>query len=217
MLALSTHASSPCASTTRHRRAVVAMLLAAAAVLTPGAAVAAPTVIDAPYSAPVSLLHGDTTAPRPDAGAADAAVTDDRALRRRRRHRLRSRRLQLRLVRSVRHHGAAALVLLSGAPPRAGPARSAWTRGPPSCGPPTNHLRIDLHDRAVRPRPAVVGSHGPGRARCVAERPTGRVPHRAAQRTLRRGAGTAPGALRDTEGRTCTENRCRCTSRRTTE
>lgn len=217
MLAPPSTSTPACTTTTRHRRAVVAMLLAATAVLTPGAAVAAPTVIDAPYSAPVSLLHGDTTAPRTGARSATAAVTDDRELRRRRRHRLRSRRLRLRFARSARRHGAAALVLLSGAPPRAGPARSVWTRGPPSCGPPTNHLQIDLHDRAVRPAPTVVGSHGPGRARCVAERPTGRVPHRAAQRTLRRGAGTARGALRDTEGRTCTPNRCRCRSRRTTE
>ena len=198
-----------------HRLATLAMLLAAAALLSPGAAVAAPTVIRVADSAPVSLLHGEATAPRPGSTSRPTARADQRR-RRRRQLRRRWRAIQHRFAHLIAAGTASRRHTVGGVPPRASPARGAWTRGPPSCGPPTNLLQIDLHDRADRHTPAVIGPNGSDRARCVAERPTGRVPHRAAQQTLRSGAGTARGAHRDTAGRTVHPHGCRCRSRRTT-
>lgn len=199
-----------------------AMLLAAAAVLTPGAAVAAPTVIRVADSAPVSLLHGETTPPRTPSRA-PASVT-----RSRRRRRLdgfaASVRRARRLLRRITHTRGTAPVAVDGSPPRAGPPSTTWSRGPPSCGPPRTPSSTSAHaaDTSTTPplddrRPAVRCPQGPdvhGGAWSGADAVTPTV---AVSRTLRSGAGTARGALRDTERCDVHPMGCRCRSRRTTE
>lgn len=59
------------------------LLFAALSVLAPGAAIAAPKLIDVTNSAPVSLLHGETTPPRPSARTSVRLLADDRSRDRR--------------------------------------------------------------------------------------------------------------------------------------
>ena len=59
------------------------LLFAALSVLAPGAAIASPKLIDVTNSAPVSLLHGETTPPRTVARSSANLLVDDRTRDRR--------------------------------------------------------------------------------------------------------------------------------------
>jgi hypothetical protein len=188
------------------------LLLATFAVLAPGAAIAAPTVIDVAHSAPVSLLHGDTTPPRQSGRPSGQLTTDDLTRRRnltqtgglRVRRRLRgARRLRVSsstirwvvddLVRTalttvLRRRGPPAGALLDDGSWRA-------DRTPPRCS--------DRAARALLSHPAGVrccGHHGAGGARNGRQAVTPAGVHT----TLRRGAGTAQGATRHPGRRTVT-------------
>jgi hypothetical protein len=200
--------------------ATLVMLLAAAALLAPGAAVAAPTVIQAADSAPVSLLHGETTPPSAP-GRAPSSVT--RSRRRRRLDGLvASARRVRRLLRRSTVRSGPERTLVDDAPPRAGPPSATWSRGPPSCGPPTTPSSSAGPPTVASTTPPPDDRRPAGRcprgpdvhdgARSGADAVTPTV---AASRTLRSGAGTAQGALRDTERRDEHPIGCRCRSRRT--
>lgn len=220
------HAPMPAAPSTSLLRirhiATLVMLLAAAAVLAPGAAVAAPTAIRVTDSAPVSLLHGETTPPRPPSRTATSVT---RTLRRRRLDGFAAsiRRVRL-LLRRRAHTRGAAPALADGSPPRAGPPTATWSRGPPSCGPPWNP------SSTVGPTTATSTTPPPDDRRPAGRCPRGPDVHAGAwsgadavtptvagSRTLRSGAGTAQGAFRDTERRDEHPMGCRCRRRRTTE
>lgn len=196
-------------SRSRHA-SLLAMLFAALAVLCPGAAVAAPTVIDAPNSAPVSLLHGDTTPPRSATRPVGQQLADDR----RRRNQLQAGglRVRRRILRSRARRTSC------GARPR--PARdlvmASRTLAVPQRGPPVGdalhpsiddmHL-IDTHLIAAAPP----GSRGTGGARSGRQAVTPAGVHQ----SLRRGPGTAQGVTRHPGRRRITgRGPVPCTSRR---
>jgi hypothetical protein len=202
MATMQTSPSSP-----THRHGVLTMLLAALAVLCPGAAVAAPTVIDAPYSAPVSLLHGDTTPPRTPARPTGQLAPDDL----RRHHRPETGGLRVR--RRIRRGSRRRVGTTCTRQPLAGPVRSRRVALAPSRGPPAP-VSADLHTQRLRSLHSSRETHLTGGARSGRQAVTPAGVHT----TLRSGAGTAQGALRDSER--CDElplRGCRCRSRRTNE
>lgn len=189
------------------RRNAVALLLAAFAVLAPGAAIAAPTVVDAAHSAPVSLLHGETTPPR-GAGRPTVQLVIDELSRRRHLTQTGGLRVRRQLRRARRARSSSSMlpwiiddkvrtalrtVLRRRGPPTAqlpidGPWRADTT--PRTCSPRAERLPLTLHA----------------------------VTHDV-HTSLRRGADTAQGASRDPGCRTEIGRRGPdpCTSRRRPE
>lgn len=197
------------------------LLLAAFAVLAPGAAIAAPTVIDVSNSAPVSLLHGDTTPPRQDGRPSGQLTTDDLTRRRhltqtgglRVRRRLRSaRRLRVSsttirwIVDDLVRAALTSVLRRRGPPADALTADGSWRADttPRRCstGAAQAHLSHLSHHAGVR----CCGHHGAGGARNGRSAVTPAGVHT----TLRRGAGTAQGATRHPGRRTVTGHPTGC-------
>lgn len=191
----------PHRSPARTRRLVATtMVVAAVAVMCPGAAVAAPTVISAPDSAPVSLLHGESTPPTSSIRVSQRTQIDDPRRRTERRHRRRQDRRRLRLL-THRPHG--------GIPPgRSSPCcfvvdprrhSPLQRRGPP--GPTTDetHCSSCVHDRRV------VGGDWSG--------PRAVTPTEVTRASFRSGAESVRKTARDT-GRRTRPTPAECGSRR---
>jgi hypothetical protein len=194
------------------RRSAAALLLAAFAVLAPGAAIAAPTVIDVAHSAPVSLLHGDTTPPRPASRPTGQLAADDLTRRRnltttgglrvrrriRRALRARSSATTIRWIVDDKVRTALTTVLRRRGPPAAqlpidGPWRADPT--PRTCSARAARLHRTPH---VASRSWADDGAGGARSGQLAVTPAG------VHTTLRRGAGSARGATRHPGSRTTT-------------
>jgi len=194
-----------------HTRPLVAAMMVAAAValVCPGAAVAAPMVVDAPASSPLSLLHGETTPPVSAIRVGQPAAADDPRRRTERRHRRRQDRRRLRLQTRQPCTGASA-ALSSPCAAVADPRRHSPIQ---RRGPPDRAASDSLHFSLFALSPSSSSEHDRRAVGGVWSGPRAVTPTTMTRTTFRDGAVPARRTTRDT-GRCTGPDPVACRTRR---